>query len=111
MIDEKYEIKVIDLGLAAVFAAEEDELGYFVNMAGTLAYCAPEILLVGEEGEDRAYHGPAQDIWSLGAIFFELAAKKMPFGKKGPAKNQVPVYSDDMDEGLFHELSSRFLIS
>ena len=59
--------KLSDFGLSAITGKKmQDPLG-------TVAYCAPEILL------SKAYD-KSVDLWSLGAVTFVMLTGEMPFG-------------------------------
>lgn len=72
-------LKILDFGLAQ-FAAHASELGLTATMTksqevtGTLPYMAPEQLR-GEPADARA------DIWSAGAVLYEMASGKRPFAQ------------------------------
>lgn len=71
--------KVLDFGLARRIPSDiattvtrsSDAIG-ISNIAGTLAYMAPEVLL-GQPADERG------DIWALGVMLFEMATGEMPF--------------------------------
>ena len=65
---EVYSPKYIDFGLSKIFLSGEKSGDRY----GTLAYCAPEILL----GID---HGLSIDVWSLGVILHILLSGILPF--------------------------------
>jgi eukaryotic-like serine/threonine-protein kinase len=73
-------VKVLDFGLARVYAAgaladatrSDESATNSIAVVGTLAYIAPEILR-GEEA------GACSDIWSLGVTLFEMATGNRPF--------------------------------
>eukprot|EP00966_Prymnesium_polylepis_P144191 3328969-Prymnesium_polylepis.1 len=46
----------------------------YAHMAGTLEYCAPETFpSVDSQGQaKRPHYGQSCDVWSLGAIFYQL---------------------------------------
>jgi serine/threonine protein kinase/tetratricopeptide (TPR) repeat protein len=80
-------LKILDFGLAQ-FARQENDLGVTASIsdtgpvAGTLPYMAPEQLR-GELTDQRS------DIWSAGAVLYELATGRRPF-----AFSQVPLLID-----------------
>jgi eukaryotic-like serine/threonine-protein kinase len=71
-------VKVLDFGIATLFASKQKEpspsdsgSGRMASIAGTLPYMSPEQL-----GMDDVDH--RSDIWALGIIMFELLAAKHP---------------------------------
>jgi tetratricopeptide (TPR) repeat protein len=80
-------LKILDFGLAQ-FARQENDLGVTASIsdtgpvAGTLPYMAPEQLR-GELTDQRS------DIWSAGAVLYELATGRRPF-----VFSQVPLLID-----------------
>jgi hypothetical protein len=76
---------VTDFGAAR--AVDDPRLTRTGDLVGTPAYMAPELM----RGEAKSA-GPAADVWSLGAILFELIAGRLPF-----------------DGASFAELSARVL--
>jgi serine/threonine protein kinase len=69
MLDENYNIRVIDFGLSRIFETENSLL---YTRCGSLATTAPEIIL------NQPYNNKC-DIWSLGIIFYEMLCGKLPF--------------------------------
>ena len=63
--------KVTDFGLARFGGADLTATG---AVLGTPAYMSPE-----QARGDNAAVGPASDVWSLGAIFYELLTGQAPF--------------------------------
>jgi eukaryotic-like serine/threonine-protein kinase len=80
-------LKILDFGLAQ-FVRQETDLGVTASISetkqvsGTLPYMSPEQLR-GEVTDQRS------DIWSAGAVLYELATGRRPF-----AFSQVPVLID-----------------
>jgi serine/threonine-protein kinase len=69
------EAKLLDFGLACwEGAAPLTDLG---SAVGTIVYMAPEQIR-GEPG------GPRADLWSFGAVVYEMLAGRPPFGRSGP---------------------------
>ena len=68
-------VKVADLGIAT--AADLSQITASGSVMGTLPYIAPERL----RGEDS---GPPADIYSLGAVAFEMLAGRRPIEAKTP---------------------------
>ena len=52
------------------------------QMTGTESYMAPEYLLAGHQG--AAVHTEQTDLWSLGVVFYALAAGRRPFDGNQP---------------------------
>ncbi|HZD47881.1 MAG TPA: serine/threonine-protein kinase, partial [Silvibacterium sp.] len=88
-------LKIIDFGIAQ-FLHQPDKLGstetvsQLPEISGTLPYMAPEQLR-GERTDTRS------DIWSAGAVLYELATGKRPFAESNAAvlinaiQNRAPV--------------------
>ncbi|HTV15662.1 MAG TPA: protein kinase [Acidobacteriaceae bacterium] len=69
-------VKILDFGLSRI--AHETRLTAPHQVMGTLAYMPPE-QLAGDPVDHRA------DIWSLGAVLYEMAAGHPPFRHASPA--------------------------
>ncbi len=101
MIDNDGVIKILDFGLAKLKGATK--LTRAETTMGTLLYMSPE-QVKGQEIDERS------DIFSLGVIFYELLANRLPFeGNDFPAiahsiisKNPVPLkhYRSNVPKGL-----------
>ena len=76
IIDDKLNIKIIDLGLGVHFQ-ENKKLNFF---CGTPFFMAPEIF------KKEFYYGPSVDIWSAGIVLYILLCGKLPF-KSNNEKN------------------------
>jgi serine/threonine-protein kinase len=74
LIDRNNEPYLIDFGMARRLDRDESLLTVTGVVVGTPAYMAPEQI----SGRDEQI-GPATDIYSLGAIFYELLAGSIPF--------------------------------
>jgi predicted Ser/Thr protein kinase len=74
MIDSQDEPILMDFGLARLTDASTGQLTRSGSVLGTPAYMAPE----QARGETRAI-GPACDVYSLGAILYELLTGHRPF--------------------------------
>ena len=72
LVDATGKLKIADLGLARAVALPIRPLTHEVV---TLWYRAPEVLLGGRGG----CYGPPLDIWSAGAILFEMATSRPLF--------------------------------
>ena len=73
LVGDKYDIKLIDFGLAAKYINEDNKPKKFKKPVGTPYYCAPEIL------ERKPYDGTKADIFSIGAMLFVLMTKNYGF--------------------------------
>ncbi|KAI9893423.1 MAG: Cell cycle serine/threonine-protein kinase cdc5/MSD2 [Vezdaea aestivalis] len=77
-LDEKMDIKLGDLGLAAILVSEKDASSIRrTTLCGTPNYIAPEIL-----NKARAGHDAKVDVWSLGVIIFAMLDGITPFAAK-----------------------------
>src|SRR5215471_12317964 len=81
-------LKITDFGFARITARNEDE-SKRLTFCGTDSYMSPEILL-GEE-----FDLPT-DIFSLGIIFFEIAARRL--ADDNHFKRAPPTFSIDAEE-------------
>ncbi|EFJ44410.1 hypothetical protein VOLCADRAFT_82801 [Volvox carteri f. nagariensis] len=70
LMDEYYNLKIADFGLAAVAAPFS---GGLTLQCGTPEFTAPEITV------GREYDGPSVDIWSMGVILYEALCGALPF--------------------------------
>lgn len=73
------EIKVTDFGLAKFFFDEASSQTKSNTCLGTPSYMAPE-----QAGGRRSDIGPASDVYSLGAILFELLTGRPPYRGESP---------------------------
>ena len=76
LIDDKDDVKLCDFGFSKVVeknAVQEDEPS--TTFCGSLAYCAPEILL------RTPYEPYKTDVWSLGVVLYKMVVGGMPFGE------------------------------
>eukprot|EP00929_Paragymnodinium_shiwhaense_P013579 TRINITY_DN121431_c0_g1_i1.p1 TRINITY_DN121431_c0_g1~~TRINITY_DN121431_c0_g1_i1.p1 ORF type:complete len:861 (+),score=152.44 TRINITY_DN121431_c0_g1_i1:282-2864(+) len=70
-------VVLVDLGLAAMFQTAKRVFGGWnagvqdAKMVGTAATMAPEVW--------SGCHGPKSDVWSLGCVFHEILADKLPY--------------------------------
>jgi len=76
MVDERNNIKIIDLGLSAFFSPGEKLTVY----CGSPSYVSPEII------SHIPYLGPNSDIWSLGVLIFGMVVGYLPFYASADAK-------------------------
>ena len=65
-LEDDFNIKVIDFGIAGMSADKVD--------AGTLAYMAPETL-----ERTAADTTPAIDVWAIGIMFYAMVYGSLPF--------------------------------
>jgi predicted Ser/Thr protein kinase len=78
---------VTDFGAAR--AVDDPRLTRTGDLLGTPAYMAPELM----RGEAKS-SGPAADVWSLGALLFELLAGRLPFDGASFAELSARVLND-----------------
>jgi len=81
MLTEKGQAKIMDFGLAKLTAVAD--VTKTLTVMGTIAYMSPEQAR-GEVVDHRT------DIWSFGAILYEMLTGQMPFGRK---QDQALIYS------------------
>ncbi len=96
MIDGRGQVHITDFGIASL-AAEE---GKKTPLAGTPEFMAPE-LFAGQEPSISS------DLYSLGAVLYEMATGEKPFGQAPPNQREsdLPpvspsVFSPDIDPGF-----------
>ena len=89
LLDSDGQPYVTDFGLAKVFAAGSEMTATGV-IAGTPSYMAPE-----QASGRRADVGPATDVYSLGAILYELLTGVPPFRAESPLDTLMEVLSGD----------------
>jgi serine/threonine-protein kinase len=89
LVDAEGSPYVTDFGLAKVFSGGSDMTATGV-IAGTPSYMAPE-----QASGRRADIGPATDIYSLGAILYELLTGVPPFRAESPLDTLMQVLSGD----------------
>jgi serine/threonine protein kinase len=68
-IDDDYNIKLFDLGLAAETRSNE----YLIGAIGTPLYMAPEVL------HEEPHNGFLADVWCVGQVFYEMLVGKTMF--------------------------------
>jgi serine/threonine protein phosphatase PrpC len=73
MIDRTGTVKIIDLGSTRVAGVAESRGGEDPQLLGTVQYMAPEYFL-GEYGTPRS------DLYSLGAIAYQMLSGRLPYG-------------------------------
>lgn len=87
VFDTRGDLKLIDFGLA-MQEGDKDEM----LRAGTIGYMAPEVLAcaggAGSKPLDAALsaagYGAASDVWSVGALLYELLVGRLPFPPADP---------------------------
>jgi serine/threonine-protein kinase len=92
MFDDEDRIKLTDFGLAKAFATAEETTSS--GLVGTIQYMSPE-----QFGPGPVDH--RSDLYSLGVVLYEAAARKLPFSGDTPAevaskivRAEVPPLSD-----------------
>ena len=66
-------VKVLDFGISKALDGKSQSLTQTDSMMGSPAYMAPEQMRSSKDVDERA------DIWSLGAILYELTTGKLPY--------------------------------
>jgi len=87
MLDENYNVKIADFGLATQVSGNNSDTGFLTAKAGTRGYMAPEIML-----KDTEYRGYQADLFALGVILFVLHSGERPFD------------AADVDDFYYHQL-------
>lgn len=80
------EVKVLDFGLAALYEHQQ----HSEEIAGTLAYMAPEVLRGG-------LVSAASDFYAVGVIAYEIFLGRHPYGKKTASELILAVLSQEID--------------
>ena len=95
MLDDHYNVKLIDFGDARKVVEDLDEEedggsgGRRDTFVGTVNYQSPEVV----KGEDQGF---GVDIWAAGCILFKMFVGNVPF--KGT--NPITVYKDIKDRRI-----------
>lgn len=87
-------LKLADFGIAKRFGAARGTdltMTQAGDLLGTPSYMSPE---QAEGGSDRVI-GPTADVYSLGAILYEMLVRRPPFDEGDPVKTLMRVIDDD----------------
>jgi len=79
IINEKKEVFIIDFDISTMLSSEKKEINDVYNLEGTLDYISPE--QTGRMNRSIDYRS---DLYSLGIVFYEMLAKKLPFNSSDP---------------------------
>jgi len=90
LIDAQGQARVSDFGLARAAADEDAPATTTGVIAGTPSYMSPE-----QAAGRRDEVGPASDIYSLGAVLYELLTGRPPFREETPMDTVLMVISRD----------------
>lgn len=69
VVDENYDIKIIDFGSAAYLPFDE----MFDQFNGTMQFASPEILL------ENQFNGTCAEVWTLGVLLYTMLFNENPF--------------------------------
>jgi hypothetical protein len=75
MLDDKYQLRLIDMGLAASDQQPDPIVAAGLGPQGDLLYLAPE-LVYGKRGDPRS------DIYGLGILLYLVTTGRLPFSEK-----------------------------
>lgn len=93
LVDKRKDwIKLIDFGLSNSWSRQT----LLVTNCGSPEYAAPELFIQGKG------YGPEVDLWSLGVVFFVMAAGRLPFRLREPAGDSFPT---SQRTTLYHQIS------
>lgn len=82
-------LKITDFGIATVLGDQAERLTAAGMAMGTPAYMAPEQLT------DASSIGPATDIWSAGAVYYEMLCGDVPYPSKGTLHSSLLARAQD----------------
>ena len=102
LLDQTGRVKIADFGIAKVLSPEESRDGITMtnDSMGTLGYCAPEQQGQAQQVDHRA------DIYSLGAVIYEMLTGELPVGSFAPPSKMVQV-DVRMDEVVLRALDAK----
>ncbi|KAJ3028577.1 UNVERIFIED_CONTAM: hypothetical protein HDU68_001376 [Siphonaria sp. JEL0065] len=100
IIDDNMRVKLIDFGASSTIPLSKSD--WFTTFDGTIAYAPPECCPFDETTPIEPYHGPEQDVWSLGMLLYILVETKPPYVKTASrAERSVrPELSSGRSEGV-----------
>ena len=111
VFDDQGNAKLTDFGVARITDRPDDAVpSHILVGGGTVGYMAPELLQPGTSGHRSV--SAAADIYSLGMLFYEMIAGKLP-GRRSPlpsqAREEVPTAFDEVfDRMTRDELDDRY---
>lgn len=107
IVDQNNVPKIADFGLARFLDTDAHSFSSSGSVIGTPAYMSPEQAAPG-----RVTVGPQSDVYSLGAILYELLTGEPPFRDESPlgtlllVLNQDPVPPSDLNPGCHRGLEA-----
>ena len=107
IVDQRNVPRIADFGLAKTIGADALSFSSSDSVIGTPAYMSPEQAAPG-----RIPVGPASDVYSLGAILYELLTQEPPFKDESPlgtlllVLNQDPVPPSDLNTSCHRGLEA-----
>ncbi len=74
-------IRIADFGSSARLAANTTGSGEFLDMEGTVAFMAPEVVRGGtyDDSSQALGYGRKCDVWSIGCVVIQMATAKPPW--------------------------------
>jgi TolB-like protein/Flp pilus assembly protein TadD/predicted Ser/Thr protein kinase len=93
VVDAAGKATVLDFGLARRIPEREssssaESFTTSGELAGTLSYMAPEVL-IGGTADERS------DIWAIGVLLYEMVAGELPFAGRTPFQTSSAIIGDD----------------